>query len=241
VSVIHNGIDPGRRVTTAERAAQREALGLPAHAVVFGTVARLDPVKDLTTLIAAFARVHVTAPESRLVIVGDGPDEANLVRNVQAYGLTDAVTFAGFRRDARRLLPAFDVYVNSSTYEGIPLTVLEGMAASLPIVATAVGGTPEVVGRDTGVLVPARDPDALATGMLGVLRSPRRTALGLQGRQRVETLFSMPRMLSRYLAIYRAMTDASRRPRRSSTCVASAGSLRWTGDSIPRFGPRSLP
>jgi L-malate glycosyltransferase len=241
VSVIHNGIDPGRRVTAWERAARRQELGLPANAVVFGTVARLDPVKDLQTLLAAFGRVYRAEPRSHLVIVGDGPEQMNLARCAVAHGLTRAVTFAGYHHDARRLLAAFDVYVNSSTYEGIPLTVLEGMAASLPVVATAVGGTPEVVNRETGLLVPARDARALAAGMLALLRSPRRTVLGQQGRERVETLFSMPRMLSRYLTIYRAMTDASAGWTRSSGCVASAGSWRWTGHSTPRFGPRSLP
>jgi len=203
VDVIHNGIDPGSRVTRADRAAARGRLGLPGDATVFGTAARLDPVKNLDSALEAFRVVHAQAPGCRFVIVGDGPERARLELFARDAGLADSVMFTGFRADVRQLLPAFDVYVNSSVYEGVSLTLLEAMAASLPAIATSVGGTPEVVTRDTGLLVPARASDALAGAMLVLAVSPeRRAALGAQARGRVELLFSVERMVARYLETY---------------------------------------
>jgi glycosyltransferase involved in cell wall biosynthesis len=195
-------------------------------AIVFGTVARLDPVKDLRSLVTAFQSVHAALPTSHLVIVGDGPEQAALEQQVKDAQLAEMVTFAGFRDDPRRLLPAFDVYVNSSVYEGIPLTVLEAMAASLPVVATAVGGTTEVVGSDTGILVGARRPGELADVMRRLGASAAwRSALGKRGRERVAAMFTIERMVSRYLAAYDAAL-ADRSVVRSSACVVSAGPSR---------------
>jgi glycosyltransferase involved in cell wall biosynthesis len=203
VGVIHNGIDVGPRVTDADRAAARGSLGLPADAIVFGTAARLDPVKNLDAALEAFRTVQAHAPRSRLVIVGDGPDRARLEQLACESGVTGAVMFTGYRPDVRRLLAGFDAYVNSSVYEGISLTLLEAMAASLPAVATAVGGTPEVVTGDTGLLVPPRAPQRLAEAMLALAGSAeRRVALGVRARGRVEAMFSVERMVSRYLGTY---------------------------------------
>jgi len=226
VAVIHNGIEVGGRPTAAERAALREQLGIPGDALVFGTVARFDPVKDLASLVEAFSRTRAAAPHGHLLLVGDGSEREALLRQVTEAGLAGSVTFAGFRDDARRLLAALDVYVNSSIYEGIPLTVLEAMAASLPVAATAVGGTSEVVGRDTGLLVPARDTEGLTAAMQALAASPaRRATLGERGRERVALLFSIERMVTRYLAAYEAaLTD--RPVMRSPACVVSAGPSR---------------
>ena len=170
---------------------------------MFGTAARLDPVKNLDSALEAFGVVQAQAPGCRFVIVGDGPERARLELLARDAGLADSVMFTGFRADVRQLLPAFDVYVNSSVYEGVSLTLLEAMAASLPAIATSVGGTPEVVTRDTGLLVPARASDALAGAMLVLAVSPeRRAALGAQARGRVELLFSVQRMVARYLETY---------------------------------------
>jgi len=226
VDVIHNGIELDAVGTPFDRAALRSELGVPEDAIVFGTVARLDPVKDLRSLVTAFQSVRAALPPAHLVIIGNGPEQAALEQQVREAQLAEAVTFAGFRADPRRLLPAFDVYVNSSIYEGIPLTVLEAMAASLPVVATAVGGTSEVVGTDAGILVGARRPDELADVMrrLGA-STPWRTTLGRRGRERVAAMFTIERMVSRYLAAYDAAL-ADRSVMRSPACVVSAGPSR---------------
>lgn len=204
VGVIHNGIDEGTRPTPADRGDARARLGVPEDAFLIGTAARLDPVKDLGTLIAATAALRGRVPAARLVIMGEGPEQASLQMAARDAGVHDAVTFAGHRADVRELLAAFDVYVNSSISEGISLTILEAMAAGLPVVATAVGGTPEVI-RDgaTGVLVPARDPGALTETLAGLHASAeRRATLGAAARTRLEQAFTLDRMTADYAREY---------------------------------------
>jgi glycosyltransferase involved in cell wall biosynthesis len=147
--------------------------------------------------------VHAQVPGCRLVIVGDGPEKRRLEQLAAESGVGESVMFTGFRADVRRLLPALDVYLNTSVYEGVSLTVLEAMAASCGVVATAVGGTPEVVTGETGILVPPRAPDVLAAAMLRLYRAPQlRVSQGERGRERVERVFSIERMLAGYLASY---------------------------------------
>lgn len=205
VGVIHNGIDAGAPPAPEERRAAREALGFGPDAFVVGTVARLDPVKDIETLVAAFATFRREHRASALAIVGDGPDRARLEAAARASGAGQAVRFLGHLDGARRLLPGLDAYVNSSTSEGISLTILEAMAASLPVVATAVGGTPEIVADgECGVLVPPRDPAAVSAALARIATDRSRArALGAAARRRVEERFTIDRMVRRYLAAYR--------------------------------------
>ena len=207
VRVIHNGVDPGLPPTRADRDAARRACGLTARTPVIGAVGRLDPVKDLDTLVRAFATLRHAHPALRLLVVGDGPERAGLEERASALGVGSAVSFLGYRADARQILPALDVYVNSSLHEGVSLTILEAMAAAVPVVATSVGGTPEVVADDeTGVLVPSRSPVALASAVSHLLVNPdRRAQLGRAGRSRVERLFSLDAMTARYLDVYRGL------------------------------------
>ena len=212
VSVIRNGVDPGIEPTPELRCAARATLDLPGAAFVIGTAARLDPVKDLGTLLAAFDGLRRVQPAARLVIFGDGPDRDALRRQTATLGLGDCVTFAGHRPDVRALLPACDVFANSSISEGISLTILEAMAAGLPVVATAVGGTPEVVtDARTGLLVPARDPTRLCGALTELaMDTGRRKAFGTAGRRRVLQHFTIDRMVADYLAQYeRAIQQAS--------------------------------
>jgi glycosyltransferase involved in cell wall biosynthesis len=114
------------------------------------------------------------------------------------------ITFLGHRDDARSWLAGFDVFVNCSTSEGISLTILEAMAAGLPVVATAVGGTPEVVTNDCGYLVPPRDPVRLADAVRRLSRNAdERQSLGTLARQRIHRYFQLERMISEYELVYR--------------------------------------
>jgi glycosyltransferase involved in cell wall biosynthesis len=204
VVVNRNGIDVGPRPTNRHLQAGRRLLDVPEDAFVLGTVARLDPVKDLGTLVRSLRALRAEVPDAILVIVGDGPERAVIAEGVTALGLEDAVLFTGHREDARTLMPAFDVYVNSSLSEGISLTLLEAMAAALPIVATRTGGTPEVVIHgETGLLVAPRDPVALAAACEELSRdSFRRRAFGDRGRDRVAREFALEAMVDRYLQTY---------------------------------------
>jgi glycosyltransferase involved in cell wall biosynthesis len=123
VEIIHNGIDPGDRVTAADRRTARVLLGIPDTRFVIGTAARLDVVKDVDTLIAAVASLRATLGNVVLVIIGEGPERRRLEDLVCARGLWDSTRFLGYRHDIRSLLPGFDLFVNSSTSEGISLTI----------------------------------------------------------------------------------------------------------------------
>ncbi len=203
IQVVYNGIDPGHRPTSLERDVARATLGVPHGAFVTGTVGRLDPVKNLPALLRAHALVVEQHPESRAVIVGDGPERSALHALAVELGVADSVIFAGYRSDARALMAAFDVYVNTSTYEGVSLTILEAMAASLPVIATLVGGNPEVVvDLETGLLVPGRPP-AIAGAIARLCRDARRRRLmGDAGRWRVSRHFSIARMVDDYASAY---------------------------------------
>jgi glycosyltransferase involved in cell wall biosynthesis len=208
VEVLHNSIEPGPLVTPADRASARAALDVPSETYTVGTVARLDPVKDLGTLVRAFAILRRFDPRAFLVIIGDGPERSTLNAIVDEVGVQNFVRFTGHRDDARGLLPAFDVYVNCSITEGTSLTIMEAMAASLPVVATDVGGTPEIVAvGETGQLVPARSAEALAGALRDLASRPERAhAFAAAGRRRVEERFSIDRMVERYAQAYRAAT-----------------------------------
>ena len=204
LEVAYNGIELGDVPTPADRGHARAALGLGTGGFVVGTVARLDPVKSLSTLIEAFALVARSVPGATLVIVGDGPEREGLEALAGARNLSASVLFSGHRSDARALLPAFDVYANSSLTEGVSLTIVEAMAAALPVVATSVGGNPEVVAADrTGALVPPRDPHALAAAIASLAADEGRgRAWGTEGRRTAEDRFPFDRMLDLYAGAY---------------------------------------
>ncbi len=204
IEVVHNGIDPGTAPGAAERAAARACLGIGEAAEVVGTVARLDPVKDLETMVRAFSLVRQARPTCTLVIIGDGVERERVVEAAAQVGVADAVILTGRRDDARKLLPAFDVYLNSSLSEGVSISILEAMAACLPVVATDVGGNPEIVVNDrSGSTVPARDPASLAAAVVRLLESRNTRAMfGQVARASVLERFTFDRMAQTYLRAY---------------------------------------
>ncbi len=202
VEVIYNGIHIRPTPPSGARAEVRARLGVDDGTLVVGTIARLDPVKDLGTLLDGAARAREVRPV-RIVIIGDGPERAALHAHAVTLGIADDVTWLGHRDDARDWLPGCDVFVNCSTSEGVSLTILEAMAAALPVIATRVGGTPEVVTEGCGLLVPARNPGAIADALLLLASDVNlREAIGAAARQRVVDHFSLDRMVEDYRRIY---------------------------------------
>jgi glycosyltransferase involved in cell wall biosynthesis len=200
LGVVHNGIEIPPRPDAASRAEARRLLGAGEDAIVVGTVARLDPVKDFGTLIEAVALARQRIATLELVVIGDGPEEETLRQAIRRVGGEQAIRLFGYSSQVRTLLPGFDIYANSSISEGISLTILEAMAAGLPVVATRVGGTPEVIVEgQTGLMVPPRAPEALAAALVELAgRAERRRALGEAGRARVESAFAIERMIDDY-------------------------------------------
>jgi glycosyltransferase involved in cell wall biosynthesis len=169
------------------------------------TRARLDRQKGLTYLVRAAART----PSVAFVIAGDGPEREALEREARALGVSDRVRFVGFRSDVKALLANSDVFVLPSLIEGLPLSVLEAMAACRPVVATAISGTDEVVRhRTTGLLVPPSDPDALAGAIQEILRDQALAGrLARAGYDLVKRDFTTDGMARSIMAVYDELLD----------------------------------
>ena len=208
LQLVPNGVDTDRFAAQRDADLHRNPLPFPADSIVLGTVGRLQAVKDHQCLIDAFAHLRellpMLAPRLRLAIIGDGPCSAALHQRVQALGLQDVVWLPGARDDIALLMQHFDLFVMSSIAEGTPVTILEAMASGIPIVATRVGGIPEVVqpGVD-GQLVAAKDPRALAAAVASYCTDPAIARQhGANGRTKVEAHFSIKTTVAAYLALY---------------------------------------
>ncbi len=197
--VITNGVDTEVFRPVADRAAARRAAGLPAG-VLIGTAGRLFPEKDYGTLVRAMQ--HVSGAD--LVFIGDGPERASLEGLTVSLGLTPRVHFVGWRSDVATLLPALDVFVLCSLHEGLPLVVLEAMAAGVPVVATPVGDLPLVVVEGvTGYLVGVGDAAALGSRLRALVQDAALgEALGRAGRHRIEERYSRATMVRSYREAY---------------------------------------
>lgn len=210
----------------------RQELGLHKDIPVVGVVARLHPQKGHRFLIKAATQIVTEHPQVKFVLVGDGVLRSELENRVDRDGLKDHFLFLGFRRDVHRIMRAFDLFVLPSLYEGLPNVVLEAMAVGLPVVATAVDGTPElVVDGETGYLVPPADPQALAERICALLYDRRRaTDFGSQGRRRVEANFSLEKQVQRFQNLYAhfALNGAA-----SDAGVAPSTALRPVEAGVP--------
>ena len=213
VVVVPNGRDLSVYGPGEGREPVRRALGLDAAAPVVGVVGRLEAQKGHTYLLDAWPDVRRDFPGARLLVVGDGALRAELEARALGPGLHGSVTFTGFRADVPRVLAALDVLVLPSLYEGMPLTVIEASAMGLPVVATAVDGTPEVV-RDgeTGRLVPPARPAALADALRALLADPARArAMGRAGRAHVLARFDLDTQVEATARVYRRVAGAPER------------------------------
>jgi len=181
VEVAYQGIE-GDRVRSARtgRTSARRLLGLGEEELVVGTVGNLTAKKDQRSLLDALARLAAEHPHLRGVIIGLGPLEEELKAHAQELGLGDKVLFCGLRDDVPDVLPALDVFVLSSLFEGLPIALIEAMATGLACVATSVGGVPELVtDASSAVLVPPRSVDAMVDAIGALLADPgRRQRMG---------------------------------------------------------------
>jgi glycosyltransferase involved in cell wall biosynthesis len=220
VRVIPNAVDP-ERFTDADPSCQRKLLRYfrspPSHIV--GAAGRLSPEKGFGILIDAAAEVVRQEPAVGFVIFGDGPCREALTQQLRQAGLASSVVLAGFRTDLDRFLPHFDQFVLPSFTEGMPNVILEAFAASVPVVATAVGGTPELVeDGQTGFLVPPGDAVALAGRILEGVRSPERLRdLALAGRERVLERHTFSAQAEDYLTLLDELAAPEERAPASET------------------------
>jgi glycosyltransferase involved in cell wall biosynthesis len=204
IITIHNGLDIS--YSTIEQKS-KAVLGLQDDHRIIGTVANFYPTKGLPFFIQAIPYVRDVFPETNFVIVGDGRQRSELERLTTELGLDSCLFFLGQRDDVSQILPLFDVFVLPSVKEGLPYALLEAMAAARPVVATAVGGVPEVImDGQTGLLVPPKDPEALAQAIITFLRNPERArAMGEAGRKRVLEHFTVERMVAETERVYQEL------------------------------------
>jgi glycosyltransferase involved in cell wall biosynthesis len=207
LSILYNGIDievwrPGPLEPAA--AALRLELGLPDRSRLVGFIGRLSPEKDAPAAMEVARRVLEGAPDTHVMVVGDGAARADLPAMIDQRSLAGRVHVLGHRPVSSALYQALDVYYMTSRTEGLPNTLLEAMACGRPSVVTAVGGIPELVGDSSGAILCAPgDVEGLAGGILSLLRDPAKAeAMGRAARQRIEASFSFAERMRRIEAVY---------------------------------------
>jgi glycosyltransferase involved in cell wall biosynthesis len=211
ISIIHNAIRPERfdRVKPEYRDKLKEFFP-KAPELIVGAAGRLSPEKGFGVLVDAAAEVARQMPNVGFVLFGDGPLKPSLEQRIAACGLEDKFILVGFRSDLDDFLPHFDLFALPSFTEGLPNVILEAFAAGVSVVATAVGGTPEIVEHgQNGFLVPAGDSAALARCMVESFAiGPRRKEMAASGKQRVREQFSFSGQAEEYLRLFDALVHS---------------------------------
>lgn len=207
VQTIHNGVDLSRyRPDRTPSGRFRAELGLGPETPLVGGIGHLDWEKGFPYFLQAAAQV---IPPAYFVVVGDGPQRAELAAQIESLGLAERCSLVGFRADIRPILADLDLFVLSSVLEGLPMVLLEAMAMSRPVIAAPAGGVAEVVTHGkNGWLVPPANPTALAEGINTLLKERRRAAaLAQAGHRHVAQNLTARRMIQRYEALYMALCD----------------------------------
>ena len=218
ILVVPNGIDLTQFEKLPSQKQARALFDLPQTGPLVGAVGRPRPVKGYGYLLEAWSRLAAIYPDGRLIFVGDGPDRQVLQERASHLGIERQVIFLDDQLNIPQLLPALDILALPSLHEGMPNVVLEAMAASVPVVATAVGGTPEVVADgETGLLVSPRSAAALAGALTTLIDDPERMKLmGGAGRQRILQDFNLTQTVRLTESLYDEMLRKKRQLRYES-------------------------
>lgn len=205
VHIVHYGLEPVR-VEPGDPQRLRLELGLAPNAPVVGSVCRLIEQKGITHALRAFWEISEQSQGAQYVIVGEGPLRQRLEQEANAYGLGQRVHFLGWLPNANRLMAAFDVLLVPSLWEGFGIVALEAMAASIPVIASQVSALPEIVANgETGYLAAPGDSSSLAEHLLHIFQNPAMAReMGQNGRRRLESEFSVERMVEGTLKVYHA-------------------------------------
>ncbi len=211
--LVRNGIDCTELQTEefARRAAASRS-ALPPGSPLVGTIARLHRQKGVVYLLRAVAAILDGHPEGRVIVVGGGELEDDLLRETRALGLDRRFVLLGERGEAREFLAGLDVFVLPSLWEGLPIVLIEAAALGKPIVATSVDGTREIIADgETGLLVPAGDPEALAAAVRRLLDDPALAArLGAAARETIPPRFSLEAMIAGYTDLYLSLASPTK-------------------------------
>jgi L-malate glycosyltransferase len=204
LTIIHEAVPSFPPTTPRQIQELRAALGLPANKRVVGNIAALVGHKDHPTLLRAAREVIRQRSDVCFIVIGDGERRAELLRLRDELGLTESVRFAGFLPQAQQYLPAFDVFVLSSSMEGLGTSILDAFQAGVPVAATAAGGIPDSVRQgETGLLAPVGDAGALAAGIVKLLDEPvLAQQVSTRAREWVKVECSVSRMAERHQQVY---------------------------------------
>ena len=235
VTTIQNGIDLAKAASSRNPEDMKRELGVDG-AIVIGTAGRLTPVKGQDTFLRAARLILDREPRTQFLIAGDGPLEHDLKALAAQLGIDAACRFLGARNDIADVVSAMGVFVLPSLNEGMPMAALEAMALAKPVVASKVGGLPEVIRhRESGVLVPPGNADALAAACLELVRDRSRAArMGAEARRTIEAEFSGERNGQALADVYRAV--AKRYPRRSGITALGGAFAR----KLVQYGARKI-
>ena len=204
VTVVYNGLDLSKELPSREEA--RRKLGIRSEIPIVGTVARITALKGVDDGIRAVARLRSSFEGLRYLVVGDGDRLEECRRLAEELGIVDCVDFVGYHDDVQTYLAAMDLFLFPSLKEAMGISLVEAMAAGLPIVSTNVGGITEVVTPETGILVGPRQPDALALAAQEILTNPSlQIELSASAKRRAERIFSLTAMERGTDAVYRGL------------------------------------
>jgi succinoglycan biosynthesis protein ExoA len=214
IRIVTNAINTSQISPAARRDAAaelRRKFSLPEGYSIIATAGRLSPEKGVADFLEAAALVHKEVPRTRFIVFGSGALEDELIAKAASLGLKDCVTFAGFEKDLRKILPGVDVLVNPSHSEVMPNVVMEGMAAGVAVVATAVGGVEEIAGPERAVrLIPPSQPAAQAAAIVELLNQPEQAvALARAGHERISQAYSVETQRDQFRALYNELLPST--------------------------------
>jgi glycosyltransferase involved in cell wall biosynthesis len=203
IEVIYNGIND-LKLPEFDETQLRESLGISADAPILGTISRLDPIKNQIMMLDAFKEIHKKLPQTKLLIVGDGPLRETLESHAKSLGLESDTIFTGFQIDPQKYLKLMDIFLLPSLSEGTSMTLLEAMSYHKPCVVTDAGGNPEIVSDgETGFVTPNRDMPAFVTGIFKLLNNKElKNRMGNSARERYENYFTVDKMTTLYQELY---------------------------------------
>ena len=241
VRVIMNGIDTDFYRRRRDATEVRRSLRIPAEATIVGTVGRLNEIKRQDVLLNGFAQFRCTVPDAHLLMVGDGPLMDALREQARQLDIADRVHFVGYQEDTTPFLHAMDVFTLTSRSEGMPQALLEACVAEIPVIASRVGGIPEVIEDGvTGLLFPPGDAGALAAGLCRLLVDrDRATAMARTACQHVVAMFDIRRMAAEYHAEFVGLLAENRSM--DEDAAPASNQVPTIPDEIACVGPATRP
>ena len=213
IHLLYNGVDTDKFNPESSTPEDRKALlatyDIPEHHTVIGAVGRLDRIKNLSGLIQAAPQILKNFPDTTFLIAGEGAEKQNLSAQAKKAGLENHVVFTGFVNNMPKLMHSIDILAHTALSEGVPNVVLEAMAMGKPVVATEVGGVPElIIHEKNGLLIPPDDAETLAHTLCDVLKNPQKqTALGRAARHHAETTFNREAKRDELEALFQSIVD----------------------------------